>query len=204
MRPPRAALLAACLGFAAAAVLAADDRTIFIELDARSGALPNAVNASGTVVGKFDDGGSFYWMPTTGVIDLGGGFGTGISADGNTIVGGSPPAPGITNAAIWQRGTEWRLLGSFPGAVPATSCRARPTASAATAAWWSAARTTTAAASAPSGGSNRRAWPTSAAAWRAGPAARTPSPETGGWWSATRSCRAASARARAGWTAGRS
>jgi probable HAF family extracellular repeat protein len=44
--------------------------------------LPNAVNASGTVVGKFDDGGSFYWMPTTGVIDLGGGFGTGISADG--------------------------------------------------------------------------------------------------------------------------
>jgi probable HAF family extracellular repeat protein len=121
MRPPRAAVLAASLGFAAAAVLAADDRTIFIELDARSGALPNAVNASGTVVGKFDDGGSFYWMPTTGVIDLGGGFGTGISADGHTIVGGSPPIPGITNAAIWQRGTEWRLLGSFPGAVPCDS-----------------------------------------------------------------------------------
>ena len=105
MRPPRAALLAACVGFAAAAVLAADDRTIFIEFDPRSGALPNAVNASGTVVGKFDDGGSFYWMPTTGVIDLGGGFGTGISADGLTIVGGSPPAPGITNAAIWLRDT---------------------------------------------------------------------------------------------------
>lgn len=118
MRPPRAAVLAACLGVAAAAVLPADDRTIFIELDARSGALPNAVNASGTMVGKFDDVGSFYWMPTTGVIDLGGGFGTGISADGHTIVGGSPPVPGIMNAAIWQRGTEWRLLGSFPGAVP--------------------------------------------------------------------------------------
>jgi hypothetical protein len=59
MRPPRAAVLAAGLGVAAAAVLPAEDRTIFIELDARSGALPNAVNASGTMVGKFDDVGSF-------------------------------------------------------------------------------------------------------------------------------------------------
>ena len=98
--------------------LRADDRTVLIEL-AERGALPEAVNASGSIVGKFDDGGSFYWMPTTGVIDLGGGFGTGISGDAQTIVGGAPPSPpGIQSAAIWLRGTEWRLLGSFPGAVP--------------------------------------------------------------------------------------
>ena len=114
MRGLRSWFFAAAIA-AAPCPLSADDRTVLIELP--QGALPDAVNASGTIVGKFEDGGAFYWMPTTGVIDLGGGFGTGISADGHTIVGGSPPAgPGIQNAAIWLRGTEWRLLGSFPGA----------------------------------------------------------------------------------------
>jgi len=96
----------------------AKDKTLFIELERNADALPNAVNPTGTVVvGKFADGGSFYWMPTTGVIDLGGGFGTGVSADGDTIVGGARAA-GILNAAIWLRGTEWRPLGSFANAVP--------------------------------------------------------------------------------------
>jgi hypothetical protein len=66
----------------------AEDKTLLIELDRRSDALPNAVNPTGmVVVGKLSDVGAFYWMPTTGVIDLGGGFATGVSADGNTIVG---------------------------------------------------------------------------------------------------------------------
>jgi probable HAF family extracellular repeat protein len=97
----------------------ADDKALLIELDRRSDALPNAVNPTGTVlVGKFADVGGFYWMPTTGAIDLGGGLATGVSADGATIVGGAPPRPAVQNAAIWQRGMEWRLLGSFPNAVP--------------------------------------------------------------------------------------
>jgi probable HAF family extracellular repeat protein len=109
-----AAMAAASTGSAGAS-----DRTSLIELDRRSRALPNAANPSGTVVvGKFDDGGGFYWMPTTGVIDLGGTFVTGVSADGETIVGNSPPRPGIQNAAIWLRGSEWRPLGSFPNAMP--------------------------------------------------------------------------------------
>jgi probable HAF family extracellular repeat protein len=111
-------LAAIAVPIALAAPSTADDRTVFIELEARAHALPDAINASGTVVGKFDDGGSFYWMPTTGVIDLGGGFGSGVSGDGHTIVGGAESPQGIMNAAIWQRGTEWRMLGSFPGAVP--------------------------------------------------------------------------------------
>jgi probable HAF family extracellular repeat protein len=103
--------------FAAARTVAAADQTLLIEID--TGALPNAVNPAGTVVvGKLADGGGFYWMPTTGVIYLGGGLATGVSADGETIVGGAPPQPEVQNAAIWLRGTEWRLLGSFPGAVP--------------------------------------------------------------------------------------
>jgi probable HAF family extracellular repeat protein len=97
----------------------ADDKTLLIELDPRLGALPNAVNPTGTVVvGKFADSGGFYWMPTTGVIDIGSSFVTGVSADGETIVGGDPPRPGIQEAAIWLRATEWRRLGSFPGAKP--------------------------------------------------------------------------------------
>jgi probable HAF family extracellular repeat protein len=97
----------------------AEDKTLLIELDPRSDALPNAVNPTGTVVvGKFATSGGFYWMPTTGVIDLGGGFATGVSTDGNTIVGGARDGQGIQNFGIWLRATEWRLLGSFPNAAP--------------------------------------------------------------------------------------
>jgi len=64
----------------------AKDKTLFVELERRSDALPNAVNPAGTVVvGKFSDVGGFFWTPTTGAIDLGGGFATGVSADGNVF-----------------------------------------------------------------------------------------------------------------------
>ncbi len=46
----------------------ANDKTLLIELEQRSGALPASVSASGAVVvGGFGGGGGFYWMPTTGV-----------------------------------------------------------------------------------------------------------------------------------------
>ena len=97
----------------------ADDQTLLIELDARSGALASAVSASGSVVvGGLADGGAFYWMPTTGVVFAGGLTADGVSGDGHTIVGWARDVAGIQQAAIWQRATEWRLLGSFPNAIP--------------------------------------------------------------------------------------
>ena len=123
---PTRTAIAACAGIAL--ILAttfptkADDQTLLIELDARSGALASAVSASGSVVvGGLDNGGAFYWMPTTGVVFAGGVTADGVSGDGRTIVGWARDALGIQQAAIWQRATEWRLLGSFPNA---TACDA--------------------------------------------------------------------------------
>ena len=94
----------------------ADERTLLIELEPRSGSLPTGVSASGAVVsGAFDNGGGFYWMPTTGVIFAGGLQAAGVSRDGHTIVGSARDANRILQAGIWAGGTEWRLLGSFPG-----------------------------------------------------------------------------------------
>ena len=56
-------------------------------------------------------------MPTTGVIFTGGLFATKVSRDGKVIVGQAIDAR-VRQAAIWQRGTEWRSLGSFPNALP--------------------------------------------------------------------------------------
>ena len=52
----------------------ANDKTLLIELDQRSAALPASVSASGAVVvGSFGEGiGGFYWMPTTGAVATGG------------------------------------------------------------------------------------------------------------------------------------
>src|SRR3954453_13216477 len=93
----------------------ADDKTLLIELEERSQSLPTAVSASGAVVvgGLNESGGAFYWMPTTGVVFAGGGTADGVSRDGHTIVGSATDSRGIKQSAIWQRGTEWRLLGSF-------------------------------------------------------------------------------------------
>jgi len=94
----------------------ADEKALLIELESRNASLPTGVSASGAVVsGAFDQGGGFYWMPTTGVIFAGGVQASGVSRDGHTIVGLASDARGIRQAAIWMRGTEWRLLGSFPG-----------------------------------------------------------------------------------------
>jgi len=97
----------------------ADDRTLLIELESRSGALPSGVSASGAVVsGGFDNGaGAFYWMPTTGVIFAGGAQASAVSRDGHTIVGTARDSSRIQQAAIWTGGTEWRLLGSFAGSA---------------------------------------------------------------------------------------
>jgi len=97
----------------------ADEKTILIEIEPRSEALPTGLSASGAVVsGGFNNGaGGFYWMPTTGVIFAGGVQASGVSRDGHTIVGWARDASRIQQAAIWTRGTEWRLLGSFAGSA---------------------------------------------------------------------------------------
>jgi len=97
---------------------AASDKTVLIELELKSEAQPLGVSAGGAVVvGGLGSGGGFYWMPTTGVIFAGGLFASKVSRDGKVIVGQAVDAR-LRQAAIWQRGTEWRALGSFPNALP--------------------------------------------------------------------------------------
>ena len=97
----------------------ASDKTLLIELEQRSAALPGGVSASGAVVvGGLSTGGGFYWMPTTGVIATGGLAANKVSRDGRTIVGAAVGAR-MVQAAIWLRAAEWKLLGSFtPTAAP--------------------------------------------------------------------------------------
>jgi probable HAF family extracellular repeat protein len=99
--------------------LQADDKAMLIELEARAPAFTSGVSASGAVLaGGLLSGGGFYWMPTTGVIFNGGLASADVSRDGHTIVGSARDTSGIEQAGIWVRGTEWRLLGSFPNAAP--------------------------------------------------------------------------------------
>ena len=52
------------------------------------GAMPRAVGGNGAiVVGGLRAGGGFYWMPTTGVVYIGGKEAIAVSRDGQTIVG---------------------------------------------------------------------------------------------------------------------
>ena len=97
----------------------ASDKPLLIELEQRSDGLPGGVSASGAVVvGAFASGGGFYWMPTTGVIFIGGLAANSVSRDGSTIVGTVIDSR-VTQAAIWMRAAEWRALGSLrPGAAP--------------------------------------------------------------------------------------
>jgi len=97
----------------------ADEKTMLIELEPRSEALPTGLSGGGAVVsGAFNNGaGGFYWMPTTGVIFAGGVQASGVSRDGHTIVGSARDSSRVLQAAIWTRGTEWRLLGSFAGSA---------------------------------------------------------------------------------------
>jgi probable HAF family extracellular repeat protein len=94
----------------------ANDTPLLIELELRGSPLPVAVTGNGAmIVGSFDGGGGFYWMPTTGVIFTGGLAASAVSADGRTIVGEARDARLVENAAIWLRGAEWRTLGGLPG-----------------------------------------------------------------------------------------
>ncbi|MGH9322398.1 MAG: hypothetical protein ACRD3V_21245 [Vicinamibacteria bacterium] len=94
------------------------DVPLLIELEPE--ALSNDLGAGGfTVLGSTFDGEAFYWMPSSGVVRIGGTQGIAISRDGRTIIGRALDANGKENAAIWLGGTEWRLLGSFhPNALP--------------------------------------------------------------------------------------
>jgi probable HAF family extracellular repeat protein len=82
-------------------------------------ALPSAVGANGAmVVGGFRNGGGFYWMPTTGVVFVGGKSVSSVSRDGKTIVGTAFDQR-MSQAAIWLRTAEWKVLGSIaPNALP--------------------------------------------------------------------------------------
>ena len=111
------ALILALLMLAPAWSGQASDKAVLIEIGRRSVSFPSSVSAGGAVVvGNLNLGG-FYWMPTTGAIFTGGLAATSVSRDGKVIVGQAVGA-GSFQAAIWQRGTEWRLLGSFPNAQP--------------------------------------------------------------------------------------
>ena len=85
---------------------------LFIELP--SEVLPSDLGAGGFVVlGSFFSGGGLMWLPTSGVIPIGGRSGVAISRDGKTIAGNALDARGLENAAIWTGGRDWRTLGSF-------------------------------------------------------------------------------------------
>ncbi len=99
----------------------AEDNALFIALP--PGAIPQDVSSNGTIVGALVSeglaGGGFYWMPTTGVVYVGGEAAVAISRTGETIAGTVPDSRGASQAAIWQRAAEWRLLGGIAAnAVP--------------------------------------------------------------------------------------
>lgn len=104
--------------FFVAGVGASEDEPVLIELERE--ALAYDLGASGfTVIGSTFDGEAFYWMPSSGVVRIGGTQGIAVSRDGRTVVGRALDANGKENAAIWLGGTDWRLLGSFhPNALP--------------------------------------------------------------------------------------
>src|SRR5262245_44325108 len=96
----------------------ADDQAVMFTL--ADSALPSDVGANGSmVVGSFQNVGGFYWMPTSGVVFVGGVGAASVSRDGKTIVGTAFDSQRRQQAAVWQRSAEWKLLGSVvPNAVP--------------------------------------------------------------------------------------
>jgi probable HAF family extracellular repeat protein len=117
MRTKQAALAALIVSVALGVPAGANDKAIFIELP--TGAMANAVSSSGVVVGALRSGGGFHWMPASGDVFLGGVSADDVSRDGRTIVGTALDANRKQQAAIWQRGSEWRLLGSVvPNPAP--------------------------------------------------------------------------------------
>jgi probable HAF family extracellular repeat protein len=113
--------VAAALGWAlwpgAAPAAVPQGTPLLIELPPE--ALATAQGANGFVVaGTFFSGGSFHWMPSSGVTTIGGTQAVAVSADGKTIVGRALNPGGFEEAAIWLGGTDWRLLGSIGAARP--------------------------------------------------------------------------------------
>lgn len=95
----------------------ADDKAVFIQLPA--GVLASGISSSGVVVGGLRPIGAFHWMPTSGDVFIGGISATTVSVDGRVIAGTALDANRNQQAAIWQRGTEWRMLGSVvPNPAP--------------------------------------------------------------------------------------
>jgi probable HAF family extracellular repeat protein len=118
MRVIQAAGALALLLIVASWPLAADDKVFFMELPPE--ALPAAVGGNAfAIAGSYYSGGGMTWMPTSGDKQIGGRAGIAISRDGKVIAGNALDSRGLENAAIWQGGTNWRVLGGFtPGSRP--------------------------------------------------------------------------------------
>ena len=87
----------------------------------RPGTNVTSISADGTiVVGNLSNAGpAFRWTAADGVVIIGGvGFQAYISRDGKTIVSDARDSQGVASAAIWQGGTNWRVLGGIPGGEP--------------------------------------------------------------------------------------
>jgi probable HAF family extracellular repeat protein len=101
----------------AATATSAADKALLIELPDQ--VFPSAVSSDMTVVGGLGQGGGFYWLPTSGLVLIGGKQALSTSRNGDTIVGEAIHSDGSEQAGIWLRATEWRLLGSIvPNARP--------------------------------------------------------------------------------------
>jgi probable HAF family extracellular repeat protein len=103
---------------ALALTAAANNKAVLILLPIT--VLPADVSSNAMVVGVMRaTGGGFYWLPTTGVIQVGGQGAAAVSRAGESIIGDAENAQRISQAAIWLRAAEWRLLGSIaPNALP--------------------------------------------------------------------------------------
>ena len=112
-----ALVVLASLGIAEAAPPAG--KPVFIHVQ---GLAPTSVGQNGFVVaGDFTEGGAFQWMPTSGVTLVGGGSAY-ISRDGKAMVGAVLDQNSKQQAARWEGGRSWRMLGPLvPGAVPCDS-----------------------------------------------------------------------------------
>ncbi len=114
----RALPVALALGWPGSAQAAVPDGTpLLIYLPPET--LPMATGANGFVAaGTFYSGGGLHWMPTSGVTAIGGTQAVDVSRDGKVIVGSALDPNGQEQAAIWQGGRSWRLLGSVGAGRP--------------------------------------------------------------------------------------
>jgi probable HAF family extracellular repeat protein len=90
----------------------------------RPGTNVSGISADGTIVvgSRSNAGPAFRWTAAEGVANIGGvGFRAKISRDGKTIVSDAQDSQGVGSAAIWQGGTNWRVLGGIPGGQPSGS-----------------------------------------------------------------------------------